>query len=230
MARANLIILSVLLLSIMCVGISTFYFSDHYLLISFLLVTLSILPFYYRFQVRKMDTREIVLIAILSAIAAVSRIPFAPIPNVKPVSFIIMVSAMVFGKEAGFIIGSTAALVSNIFFGQGPWTPWQMFAWGMVGFVTGLMKDTKWMTWRLGQAAYGFVWGFVFDWFMNLSVMINFVKDFQWQALIATYMAGFYFDLAHACSNALFLYFFGASWLKILDRFKRKYGLLTQES
>jgi energy-coupling factor transport system substrate-specific component len=223
-ARSHLFIIAG---GLLVIGLISLYSSDHYLLLSFGIVCLSMVPFFVRFQMRNVDTREIVLIAILSAIAAASRIPFAALPNVKPVTFIIMVSALVYGREAGFMIGSTAALVSNIFFGQGPWTPFQMFAWGMVGFVTGMLKDSTWLSSRVGLSFYGFIWGFLFGWFMNLSVVIGFVYDFNWEALFASYVAGFYFDLAHACSNAVFLYFFAANWVKILERFKRKYGLLT---
>jgi energy-coupling factor transport system substrate-specific component len=227
MASYRLLILTIFAIGLLVLGLASLFMEDQYLLLSFALIVLSIVPFYIRFELRNIDTREIVLLAILSAIAAVSRIPFAPIPNVKPVTFIIIACAMVFGAEAGFIIGSTAALVSNIFFGQGPWTPWQMFAWGMVGFVTGMLKDSHWLQHRWGMAVYGFLWGFVFDWFLNISVLIGFVKDLTWGLFISLYVTSFYFDLAHACSNALFLYLFGSSWIKILKRFKVKYGLLS---
>ncbi|UOF92597.1 ECF transporter S component [Fodinisporobacter ferrooxydans] len=226
MARRRLLILLILFLCLASLAVASFWLDNHYLLISFVLVLLSILPFFLRFEYKKIDAKEIVLIAMLSAIAAVSRIPFAPLPNIKPVTFIVIVSALVFGAEAGFIIGSTAALVSNIFFGQGPWTPWQMFAWGMAGFVTGLFKDAKWLSRPLGRAVYGFIWGFLFDWFMNLSIVVGYINDFSWKTFLATYIASFYFDLLHGGSNAIFLYVFGASWIKMLERFKRKYGLL----
>lgn len=77
------------------------------------------LPFYIRFEKRAFVSREIVMVAVLAAIAAVSRVPFSIIPSVQPTSFVIIVSAVVFGSEAGFMIGATAAIVSNIFLGQG---------------------------------------------------------------------------------------------------------------
>ncbi|WCK56606.1 ECF transporter S component [Aneurinibacillus sp. Ricciae_BoGa-3] len=229
MASYRLLTVTILAAGLLVLSLASLYMADQYLLLSFVIILLSIVPFYVRFELRSLDTREIVLLAILSAVAAVSRIPFAAIPNVKPVTFIIIACAMVFGAEAGFIIGSTAALVSNIFFGQGPWTPWQMFAWGMVGFITGMLKDLRWLSHRWCLALYGFIWGFVFDWFMNISVIIGFIKELTWGMIIASYVTSFYFDLAHACSNALFLYLFGSSWIKILQRFKVKYGLLRTE-
>lgn len=102
----------------------------HYMLLSLVLLAAALLPLFIRLERRPLESRELVLLAVLSAIAAVSRVPFAALPSVKPVSAIVILSAYVFGAEAGFIIGAVAALVSNIYFGQGPWTPWQMFAWG----------------------------------------------------------------------------------------------------
>ncbi|RXT06610.1 ECF transporter S component [Ammoniphilus sp. CFH 90114] len=174
-----------------------------------------------------MEGREVVLIAILAAIAAVSRIPFAPIPSVQPTSFIIMMTAYVFGAETGFMVGALAALVSNMFLGQGPWTPWQMLAWGMIGFSTGMLKDTWLMKKMIGKILFGFLWGFLFGWMMNVTFIFSFLDDFSWSILLTTYMASVLFDFMHAISNVVFLLLFSTAWIKILERFKRKYGLLS---
>ena len=113
------------------------------------------LPFYIRFERKAFVSREIVLVAVLAAIAAVSRVPFSILPSVQPTSFVIIVSAIVFGSETGFMIGATAAIVSNIFLGQGPWTPWQMFSWGMIGFIAGLLRNTFLMKKLWGRLLYG---------------------------------------------------------------------------
>ncbi len=112
------------------------------MLSSLFLLVVIMLPFYIRFERKAFVSREIVLVAVLAAIAAVSRVPFSILPSVQPTSFVIIVSAIVFGSETGFMIGATAAIVSNIFLGQGPWTPWQMFSWGMIGFIAGLLRNT----------------------------------------------------------------------------------------
>ncbi len=166
------------------------------------------------------------MIAMLIALAAVSRVPFTAIPSVQPTTFVIIVSALVFGAESGFIIGALAALVSNLFLGQGPWTPWQMLGWGMVGYTAGLFRHSKWMRTLGGKIVFGFVWGFLFGWLMNLSYTFAAFSSFGWRQFLAVYTASAYFDLLHALSNAVLLALFGASWIKILTRFKRKFGLL----
>ncbi len=199
---------------------------EQYLLVSFALVVAALLPFFVRFEWKELQAREIVLIGMLAAIAAVSRVPFSAIPSVQPTTFVIIVSALVFGAETGFLIGALAALVSNMFLGQGPWTPWQMFAWGMAGWSAGLLRHFSWMHKRWGMAAFGFVWGFLFGWIMNVWVAVGLLDSFAWHSLLTIYASSVYFDLAHALSNVFFLVVFGTGWIRILHRYKRKYGLL----
>lgn len=198
----------------------------YFLALSFICLVVSMLPFYWRFEKRQIRAREIVMIAVLATIAAVSRVPFAPLPSVQPTSFVVIVAALVLGPEAGFMIGSTAALVSNFFLGQGPWTPWQMFCWGMMGVTAGLISRFDWARNKYWLCLFGFIWGFIFGWVMNLWYFIAYVNPLSFKTFIAAYIASFYFDLAHALSNVFFIYCFYQSWYRIINRFKIKYGLL----
>lgn len=216
---ASIIIVSLLILSVIL-------FNYHaYLLLSFIIIGIIMIPFFVRFEMRAITSREIVILAILAAIAAVSRVPFAPLPSVQPTSFVIMMAGLVFGAESGFIVGAVAAIVSNMFLGQGPWTPWQMYAWGMIGMTAGLLRNTWWMKKMWGKLLFGFVWGYLFGWFMNFWIIVGALEYFTWEYFIGIYVASIYFDLAHGLSNVFFLAVFSASWLRILERFKRKYGL-----
>ncbi|WP_208422717.1 ECF transporter S component [Latilactobacillus fragifolii] len=202
---------------------------QHFLIFSFSCLVVSMLPFYWRFETRDIRAREIIFIAVLAAIAAVTRVPFAPLPSVQPTSFVIIVSALVLGPESGFIVGSTAAIVSNMFLGQGPWTPWQMFCWGMMGVTAGLIGRYQWAQNKYLLCIFGFVWGFIFGWTMNLWYFVAYVNPLTIKTFIAAYLASFYFDLAHALSNVFFIFFFYQSWYRIISRFKVKYGLLVTE-
>ncbi|WP_420805760.1 ECF transporter S component [Paenibacillus wynnii] len=198
----------------------------HYILLSLVLLAAALFPLFVRLERRPIESRELVLLAVLSAVAAVSRIPFAALPSVQPVSAIVILSAYVFGAEAGLIIGAMAALVSNLYFGQGPWTPWQMFSWGMVGLTAGWLRNTRWMRSKIGMMAFGFIWGFLFGWIMNIWYIISLPDAFSWGLVAAAYVSSFYFDLAHALSNVIFLSILSGSWIKVLERFRKKYGLL----
>lgn len=214
----------VMLLLLIC---SAYFFLDHYLLFSFIVLICTFIPFVVRFELKKLEGREVVLLAVLAAIAAVSRVPFSALPSVQPTTFVIIVSALVFGAESGFMIGATAALVSNLFLGQGPWTPWQMYAWGMIGLTAGLLRNTWFMKRIWGQCIFGFAVGIIFGWVMNAWFIFGVLDDLTWGKLLAYYGASMYFDLAHGVSNVFFLAVFSAGWVKILQRFKRKYGLLS---
>lgn len=162
----------------------------------------------------------------LAAIGAVARVPFAGLPSVQPTSFVIITVGLVFGAESGFLVGALAALVSNIFLGQGPWTPWQMFAWGTMGMSAGLLRQFAGMgnLWVLNT--FGFIWGFIFGWMMNLWIVFSNMQNFTWEFLVGIYVSSFYHDLAHAISNIVFISLFSMSWTRILNRFKKKHGLL----
>ncbi|PFN97768.1 ECF transporter S component [Bacillus sp. AFS076308] len=206
-----------------------YIWEDSYLGFSFGLVLLALSLFLFRFETRKVEPRELVLLAVLASIAAVGRIPFASLPSVQPTTFVIMMSGYVFGAESGFVIGAVAALASNMIMGQGPWTPWQMVAWGLVGLTAGLLRNTLFMNRRWGQIVFGVIWGYLFGWIMNLWGFIALIQSGgsqTWKAFIVYMIGSATFDTFHAISNVFFLVVFGGIWIKILSRFKRKYGLL----
>lgn len=225
MARSKQILIGVIIA--VFVGLIAFplWIQQHYLVFSLLLMGASFIPFMIRFSHQKITSRELVMLAILGAIASVSRIPFASLPSIQPSTFVVIVSGMVLGPQSGFVIGTLTALVSNLFLGQGPWTPWQMFAWGMIGLFAGLLRNGWVMKNMVGRCMYGFVVGIAFGWMMNLWVIIGLGLTFSWEVILLYYTSSFAFDLAHALSNVFFILLFSNSWIKILNRFKIKYGL-----
>lgn len=191
-------------------------------LLSAEIMIVSLAFFYWGFEQGKTSSREIALIAVLGAAAAVGRVPFAALPNIQPTTFIVIVTGFVFGPRVGFMVGATAALVSNFFLGQGPWTPWQMFAWGLAGVSAGIVHRLFPGIGTRGMSAFNFIWGYIFGWIMNLWSWTAFIRPLTWQSFIATYAAGFWFDTFHAVGNIAFYLLFGASFIKILKRFRRK--------
>ncbi len=121
---------------------------DYFVLNSDILLALVFLvacaiPFFLVYDRKKPQARELIPIAVMAALGVVGRTVFAiiPLPNFKPVSAIVIITAISFGPEAGFLTGALTGFVSNFIFGQGPWTPWQMFCWGMIGFIAGLLEN-----------------------------------------------------------------------------------------
>lgn len=200
-----------------------------YALPALLLIALALVPFYASFEHRRPQARELVPIAVLAAVAAVTRIIFAPLPNVKPTSAVVILAGMAFGPPAGFMTGATAALASNFFFGQGPFTPWQMFAWGLMGFTAGLAGRAGLLRRLPAVCAFGFLWGFLFGWIMDVYQVLGFVSPINLKSVCLTFAASFYFDLTHAVSNVVFLLGIARPWMRILTRVRRKYGLMKPQ-
>ena len=199
-----------------------------YLFLSLLVLLESTIPFFWLFEKRNIQTRELVLIAVLCAIGVGGRALFYILPACKPVTALVIMSAVALGSESGFLIGATVMLVSNFFFGQGLWTPWQMMAMGLVGYSAGKLFHRGFCpASRAAVAVYGFAAALViYGGIMNPTTILLSRTPLTWQALLAVYAAGLPSDTIHAAATALFLYF-GAEPLSYqLERIKKKYGLM----
>ncbi|MCA1030565.1 ECF transporter S component [Bacillus timonensis] len=226
MKRKELIRFSFIVFPLFFLGVSVFYFSDYFLGIGIAVLSISLLLFFWMYERKQIGAKEIVMFSTLAAIAAVSRIPFSMLPSVQPTTFIIIICGLVFGAESGFLIGAIAAFVSNMFLGQGPWTPWQMYSWGLIGFLAGLGRNSFLFSKIWGISLYGFFAGFLFGWIMNVWFIVGLLQEISLKAIFTYFITSFYFDLTHAISNVIFIIIFGKYWIKILKRFKSKYGLL----
>ena len=181
--------------------------------------------FLAKFELKKPKPEEILPVVVMAAIAAVGRMAFAPFPSFKPVTAIVMISAIAFGPESGFLTGALAALASNMFFGQGAWTPWQMYSWGMTGYAAGVLRNTRVMKSGAGAAAVGFVLAMGYGFIMDTWTLVGFVSPINWATALAVYGAGLPLNLIHGASTVIFLGVLYIPWRRKLDRIKRKYGL-----
>lgn len=176
---------------------------------------------------RKLDAEEIIIMAALAAIAAVGRTIFAPLPSIQPVSFIVICTAVVFGWRTGLMVGMLSAFVSNLFLGQGPWTLWQMLAWGLMGLTAGLLFYKRNHS-KAAKMIFGFIAGIMFGWIMNLWYLVSYIDSVSWAGILLAYGASFFMDLLHGLSNVVFIALFADSLEKILIRIRNKYGILDR--
>ena len=116
-------------------GVTVFH-DRAYLWISLWIAVISCIPFFLAFEKRQGNTRRTVILAVLITFSVMGRFAFAAVPHFKPVAAIVVLAGMYLGPESGFLCGAFSAILSNILFGQGPWTPFQMFAWGLIGFLS----------------------------------------------------------------------------------------------
>lgn len=167
---------------------------------------------------KRVDPRIIALVATMAALATLSRVAFAPVASFKPTTFIIMITGYVGGPSTGFAVGALTGLASNFFLGQGPWTPWQMAAWGLCGMVAGWLglgqKD-----FRIGPfLALSALMGVVFGWIMNIWHWVGFIEPLNGKTLAAVYIASLPFDLLHAAGNVVFGWLLGKPFYRIISR------------
>lgn len=199
-----------------------------YMVVSLLVLVEGMLPFFLLFEGRRPRARELVLLGVLCALGVAGRIAFAPLPQVKPIAAVVILSGVALGREAGFLIGAVTALVSNFYFGQGPWTPYQMFALGLLGFLAGLLFYRRRQPPRAVLCLYGFLSVLlVYGGIMNPAAVLMAQSAPTLSMFIAAYAAGLPMDLVHALSTVAFLFFAARPMLSRLDRVKRKYGLIT---
>jgi energy-coupling factor transport system substrate-specific component len=162
---------------------------------------------------------ELALIGALAGIAAAGRVLFAAVPGVQPVTVIAVAAGAALGARAGMAVGATAAFASNLFLGQGPWTPWQMLAWAGCGLAGALAR--KAITRRLPFAILCAALGVAFSAFMDLWLWFSFYPH-TWGALTAVLARGVPFDLAHAIGNAVIALAAGVELRRLLERYGRR--------
>ena len=193
-----------------------------------LVILETMLPFVLVFEKRKPQARELIVISVLCAIGVAGRAAFFMLPQFKPVVAIVIIAGVAFGGEAGFLVGAVTAFVSNIFFGQGPWTPWQMFAFGIIGFLAGvLFRKGILRRNRLALSIFGgLATFFIYGGIMNPAAVFMFQAHPTPKMFYLYYIQGIPFDLVHAAATVTFLWLISRAMLEKLDRVKIKYGLI----
>lgn len=192
------------------------------------LAALACLALFFEFETAATSSKEIALVAMLSTISAVLRVPFAAIPNVQPCTYIIICSGYVFGPIAGFAVGAMTALVSNFFLGHGPWTLYQMIAWGLAGLSAGYLRKLKLNT--VALIIIGVVWGYLYGLITNIWYWTAFIYPLTLKTFLVTELNTVWFDTLHAAGNAVFLGVLGAKTIAILRRFKERFSIAIEAS
>lgn len=206
--------------------LGTYYPGERkYYFISLLIILETLIPFAFAFERRKNSARELVITSVLCAIAVAGRAAFFMLPQFKPMAAVIIIAGAAMGAQTGFAVGAVSGFVSNFFFGQGPLTPWQMYAFALIGFFAGLIFRR--VKTRGGMCVYGFVSILVI-----YGGLLNPVSIILWQPnptpemILSGYIMGLPFDLLHAAATVFFLYFAAGPMTGKIDRIKMKYGLM----
>ena len=232
MSRRNIVSLLIVIVFVPATLVVSWGLGDRrFYICGLLIIAYAMIPFFVGFERRRPQAREMVSIAVLCAIAVVSRAAFVMLPQFKPMTGIVIISGMAFGPSAGFLTGAVSGFVSNFIFGQGPWTPWQMFAFGVAGFIGGLLKNKGLMKGekRFSSAVLGglivmLITGPILD-TCTLFTMSSVVNAASAGAI---YLAGVPFNAVHAAATALTILLLGKPMLEKLERIRIKYGLMEE--
>ncbi len=201
-----------------------------YMVTSMLIIFETMLPFFLVFEGRKPQARELVILSVLSALAIGGRAVFFALPGFKPVAAMVILSGVAFGGEAGFLVGAMTMFCSNVLFGQGVWTPWQMLAMGIIGMLAGILFRKGLMNRdRISLSIYGaVVIVVIYGGIMNPASVLMYQANPNWEMLLTAYITGVPTDAVHAAATVLFLWFLSEPMLEKLDRVKVKYGLIEK--
>lgn len=197
-----------------------------YNLISFIIAFLACIPFLARFENRRPQPREILCISVMSALSVAGRLIFVMLPGFKPVTAITAITGIAFGPEAGFLTGALSAIVSNIYYGQGPWTPFQMLSWGILGFIAGVLAKFNLMENKVVLTLYGIFSGILFSLMMDIWFVLSIDGLFTWKRYYIAIIGAIPFTIVYCVSNVVFLLLLSKPIGEKLERIKLKYGLM----
>ena len=199
-----------------------------YYFIALLVMFECMIPFFLIFESRKPQARELVIIAVLCAISLAGRAAFFMLPQFKPVMALTIIAGVTLGGETGFLVGAVTMLTSNMLFLQGPWTPWQMFSMGIIGFLAGvLFRKGLFLRSRGSLCAFGALAAIViYGGIMNPASALMWANEVNLKIILTYYITGFTMDCVQAAATWLFLWFGAEPMLEKLDRIKVKYGLV----
>lgn len=198
----------------------------YYAFISVLVALLSCIPLFYAFERRENSSRELAVLAVLIALSSLGRFIFAPLPGFKPITAITVIVAVWLGKEAGFVVGSLSAVISNFYFGQGPWTPFQMFAWGFLGFLAGILSNPLKRN-KIMLSLYGLLAGVSYSLIMDVWTTLWADGTFNISRYLASVITALPVTAEYAISNVVFLLLLSKPIGEKLERLKNKYGMFA---
>lgn len=209
-----------LALPILVVMGSSAFGQEHYLLLSFSAALLALGLFIAGFERKTVGARRLVIVSVMTALCVVGRF----IPFFKPITALTVFTALYLGPESGFLTGALAALLSNFSFGQGPWTPFQMLAWGLIGLLAGYLAKPLLRS-RALLLIYGVLAGAAYSLIMDVWSVMWYGNGFQWGLYTAAIVTALPYTLLYSVSNFIFLLVFAKPFGEKLQRVKIKYGV-----
>lgn len=202
----------------------TLFDNNRYDIASLVIAVVSTLAVVLRFEKSKSNGKLIAVIAVMTSLSVAGRFIFSPLPFFKPVTAIVVITALYFGSECGFITGAFSALLSNFYFGQGPWTPFQMMVWGLIGLLSGLLAKYIVKN-RITLSVWGVFSGVLYSMIMDIWTTLWSDGGFNISRYVFYLSSSLPIMAVYAVSNVVFLILLAKPFEKKLERIKIKYGI-----
>ncbi|MBO5005835.1 MAG: ECF transporter S component [Clostridia bacterium] len=198
--------------------------SKKYIFIAICVAILACLPFFSAFESKKISSRKLTVLAVMVTLSVIGRALFSFIPHFKPVTAIVVITGIYLGAESGFLCGALSALLSNFIFGQGPWTPFQMFAWGLIGLFSALLSKPLQKS-KVFLCIFSAISGIMYSLLLDISSTLWYDGAFNLSRYTALVLTSLPVMAVYAVSNAVFLLFLAKPMGEKLIRIKIKYGI-----
>lgn len=218
--RALGLLIPFLLIPLLVAFGAIFAGEKRHLVISLGVALLASALFLTGFEKRIIGSRRLVIAAVMTALCIVGRF----IPFFKPITALTIITALYLGGEAGFLVGALAAVLSNFYFGQGPWTPFQMLAWGMLGLMAGYLRQMLKKSRGL-LLLFGVLAGVFYSLFMDVWTVLWYDGSFRWELYLSAVAAALPHTLLYSASNFFFLLLFARPFGQKMERIQIKYGI-----
>jgi len=218
--RALNILLPALVLPLIVLLGAIVFREKGYAFVSLAVAVAALCYFITGFEKKRTGTRRLIIVAVMTALSVAGRF----IPLFKPVSALTIIAGVYLGSESGFLVGALSAVISNFYFGQGPWTPFQMLAWGLVGLLAGVMGAFLKRN-RLYMALFGVLCGIVFSFVMDIWTVLWYNGQPSAALYLSALISAAPVTALYSVSNAVFLWFLAPPFGEKLERVKLKYGV-----
>ncbi len=201
-----------------------------YLSLSYILAFAVCILFIISFEKKKPKARDIMPIIIVCATACVGRIIFSFIPQIQPVTAIVIITGYCYGISTGFMTGALCAIISNMFLGQGPWTIWQMLAWGTIGAIAGIIPIIHQKYILLSSLClYAFLSGFLFSIITDIWTVMSLGGSMNFSSVLGVFITGILFNIGHSIGNVIFILLLFPLFYSRFKRLKEKFGILSKQ-
>jgi len=220
MRRFLKIIIPLFLIPFVVIAGNFFIDEKKHLFVSLTVVFLAFVFFISGIERKNIGTRRLVIISVMTALCVIGRF----IPFFQPITALTIITAIYLGGESGFMVGASAAFLSNFYFGQGPWTPFQMLSWGLIGLIAGYLEKMLFKN-KVFLIIYGVLSGIVYSLIMDVWSSLWYNGMFDLSYYKASIITALPYTLIYSISNFLFLMFLSEPFGKKLLRIKIKYGI-----